>query len=64
MTGFEDFPMPADYPHFPRRDQVRAYLEAYARAHGHYDVIRFSTTVALGRPVRPTADRSAPPAGG
>ena len=22
-TSFEHFPMPADYPHFPRRDQVR-----------------------------------------
>jgi cation diffusion facilitator CzcD-associated flavoprotein CzcO len=30
MTAFEDFPMPADYPHFPRRDQVRAYIESYA----------------------------------
>lgn len=45
MTGFEGFPMPADYPHFPRRDQVRSYLESYAREHGLYDVIRFETAV-------------------
>jgi cation diffusion facilitator CzcD-associated flavoprotein CzcO len=51
MTGFEDFPMPADYPHFPRRDQVREYLESYARAHGHYDIIRFNTAVLSVEPV-------------
>ncbi|WP_447348642.1 NAD(P)-binding protein, partial [Salmonella enterica] len=22
MTGFEGFPMPSDYPHFPRRTQI------------------------------------------
>lgn len=51
MTGFEDFPMPAHYPHFPRRDQVRAYLESYARHHGHYDIIRFNTTVSSVVPI-------------
>ncbi|TCL79433.1 MULTISPECIES: NAD(P)-binding domain-containing protein [unclassified Rathayibacter] len=51
MTHFEDFPMPADYPHFPRRDQVRAYLESYAEAHGLGDVIRFETPVASVRPI-------------
>ena len=50
-TGFEGFPMPADYPHFPRRDQVREYLESYARAHGHYDLIRFNTAVSSVEPV-------------
>ncbi|MEU6145619.1 FAD-dependent oxidoreductase [Streptomyces sp. NPDC047081] len=51
MTHFEDFPMPADYPHFPRRDQVRAYIESYARTHGHYDIIRFNTAVASVVPI-------------
>jgi hypothetical protein len=51
MTHFEDFPMPVDYPHFPRRDQVRAYLESYAEANGHYDVIRFNTAVLSVIPV-------------
>jgi cation diffusion facilitator CzcD-associated flavoprotein CzcO len=44
-TFFEDFPMPADYTHFPRRDQVRTYIESYARANGHYDIIRFNTAI-------------------
>lgn len=51
MTHFEDFPMPADYPHFPRRDQVRAYLESYAEANGHYDIIRFNTAVESVAPI-------------
>lgn len=51
MTHFEDFPMPADYPHFPRRDQVRDYLESYARHHGLSDVIRFDTSVSSVTPV-------------
>jgi thioredoxin reductase len=51
MTHFEDFPMPAHYPHFPRRDQVREYLESYAREHGHYDIIRFNTAVVSVVPV-------------
>lgn len=50
-TFFEDFPMPADYPHFPRRDQVRTYIESYARAKGHYDIIRFNTAIVSVVPV-------------
>ena len=51
MTAFEDFPMPAEYPHFPRRDQIRAYIESYAQARGLYDVITFNTTVHSVVPV-------------
>ena len=51
MTHFEDFPMPPHYPHFPRRDQVRTYLESYAEAHGHYDIIRFNTAVRSATPI-------------
>jgi cation diffusion facilitator CzcD-associated flavoprotein CzcO len=51
MTSFEDFPMPADLPHFPRRDEVRDYIESYARAHGHYEVIRFGTAVGSVVPI-------------
>jgi hypothetical protein len=51
MTAFEGFPMPAAYPHFPRRDQVRAYIEAYARHHGHDELIRFGTEVVSVSPV-------------
>ncbi|MER6424757.1 NAD(P)-binding domain-containing protein [Streptomyces sp. NPDC001137] len=56
MTTFEDFPMPDHYPHFPRRDQVRAYIESYAREHGLYDVIRFGTAVTSVEPVEGPAD--------
>ena len=45
MTSFEAFPMPTDYPHFPRRDQVRSYIEAYAEHQGHYDLITFGAEV-------------------
>ena len=51
MTAFEDFPMPVQYPHFPRRDQIRAYIESYAQASGLYDVITFNTTVHSVVPV-------------
>lgn len=50
MTAFEGFPMPSGYPHFPRRDEVRAYIEAYARHNGHYDLITFNTEVASVTP--------------
>jgi cation diffusion facilitator CzcD-associated flavoprotein CzcO len=52
MTHFEDFPMPADYPHFPRRDQVREYIESYARHHGHYALIKFNTAVTSVVPIK------------
>ena len=54
MTHFEDFPMPADYPHFPRRDQVRDYIESYADAFGLREYIRFSTSVTSVTPVKTT----------
>lgn len=50
-TFFEGFPMPASYPHFPRRDQVRDYIEAYAdhaELRGH---IAFGTEVISVVPV-------------
>ncbi len=55
MTHFEGFPMPADFPHFPRRDQVRAYIESYARHHGHFEMIHFNTAVESVTPV-PSGD--------
>lgn len=45
MTHFEGFPMPREYPHFPRRTQVVEYLESYAREHGLYELITFNTSV-------------------
>ena len=45
MTSFADFPMPADYPDFPRHEQIRDYLEHYVDRFGFRDRIRFRTTV-------------------
>ena len=45
VTGYEGFPMPADYPLFPSRDQVLAYLNAYADHFGLRRHIRFGTGV-------------------
>jgi cation diffusion facilitator CzcD-associated flavoprotein CzcO len=50
-TAFEDFPMPAEYPHFPRREQISSYIESFARARGHYEIIEFDTEVISVTPV-------------
>ena len=51
VTGYAGFPMPADYPLFPSRDQVTAYLRAYADAHGLHERITFGVRVASVEPV-------------
>ncbi|MGZ1490690.1 flavin-containing monooxygenase [Brevibacterium sediminis] len=51
QTFFEDFPMPADYPHFPRRDQVRDYIVSFAEEFALTDHIRFSTAVEAVEPI-------------
>jgi len=51
MTFFEGFPMPAEYPHFPRRSQVLSYLRAYAEEFGLDARIRFDTAVESVEPV-------------
>ena len=50
MTAFADFPMPADYPHFPDHEQIRDYLDAYVDHFGFRDRIRFRTTVERVEP--------------
>lgn len=50
-THFEGFPMPTDYPHFPRRDQVRDYIEAYADYADLRKHITFETEVVAVDPV-------------
>jgi cation diffusion facilitator CzcD-associated flavoprotein CzcO len=45
MTAFSDFPAPADHPLHPAAEQIHAYLEAYARAFGVVERIRFDTAV-------------------
>ena len=51
MTHFEDFPMPAHYPHFPRRDEVRDYIHSFAADRGHDQRIQLNTEVISVVPV-------------
>ena len=51
VSGFVGFPMPAHYPVYPSRDQMRAYLQSYAEAKGLMDTIRFNVSVDGIRPV-------------
>ena len=44
-TEFSDFPMPEDYPDFPRHDQIAAYFDAYVDHFGFREQIRFRTGV-------------------
>ena len=37
LAGFRDFPMPDDYPDYPRHDQILRYIRAYA---DHHDLTR------------------------
>jgi hypothetical protein len=49
-TEFTDYPMPADYPDFPSRQQMVAYLRDFARHFNLRGDIAFSTKVVLVRP--------------
>src|SRR4051812_12359909 len=42
---YADFPMPADYPDFPRHDQIARYFDSYVDHFGFRDRIRFDTGV-------------------
>ena len=50
VSGFVGFPMPAQYPVYPSRDQMRAYLQSFAEAKGLIDKIRFGVAVEEARP--------------
>ncbi|MGV9796938.1 flavin-containing monooxygenase [Mycobacterium sp. NPDC003449] len=52
QTVFEGFPMPEHYPHFPRRDQVAEYIDAYAGSRGLHRRITFGTEVLSVTPVQ------------
>ena len=53
-SGFEGMPMPADYPLFPSRDQMRDYILGFAAHHGLGSHIRFNTAVTSARPLDPS----------
>lgn len=61
QTHFEGFPMPADFPHFPRRDQIVDYLHSYGRERGLLDHITFNTEVLS---VTPAATEGTPGSAG
>jgi cation diffusion facilitator CzcD-associated flavoprotein CzcO len=44
-SGFEDFPMPENYPDYPRHDLVLAYFESYVEHFNLMRNIRFKTEV-------------------
>jgi cation diffusion facilitator CzcD-associated flavoprotein CzcO len=50
-SGFEGFPMPAEYPLFPSRDQMRDYILGFAAHHGLGSSVRFNTAVTSARPL-------------
>lgn len=52
-TEYADFPMPADYPDFPSREQMLAYLNAYAAAFNLRENIEFNKKVVM---IAPRAD--------
>ena len=52
-TAYAEFPMPREYPDFPSREQMLAYLGAYADAFDLRPHISFGTTVTRVRPLSP-----------
>jgi cation diffusion facilitator CzcD-associated flavoprotein CzcO len=40
LSGFRDFPMPEDFPDYPRHDRILEYVRSYAR---HHDLERHVT---------------------
>ena len=51
LSGFAGYPMPADYPVFPSRDQMRGYLERFADETGVRDRVTFGIRVERLEPL-------------
>lgn len=49
-TEYSDFPMPADYPDFPSRQQMLDYLRSYTDHFNLRPQIQFKTEVLMSRP--------------
>lgn len=45
QSGFLGFPMPAEYPDYPRHDQILRYIQAFADHHGLTGRVRLRTRV-------------------
>jgi len=50
-TAYTDYPMPSDYPDFPSAEQMRRYLESYARDRGIVKRIEFRRKVLRAAPL-------------
>lgn len=50
LSGFSGFPMPGDYPDYPRHDQILRYIRAYADHHGITPMVRTGTSVLQATP--------------
>ncbi len=48
-SSLAGFPMPADYPDYPRHELIARYLEDYARSSGLHDHIKFRSRVVTVR---------------
>lgn len=51
LSGFRGFPMPEDYPDYPRHDRILAYVRDYARHVGVEAHATFGVRVTQARPV-------------
>ena len=51
MSHFDGYPMPEDWPDYPRHDQILEYCRAYARDMGLYDHARFGISVTAAAPI-------------
>ncbi len=51
MTGFADWPMPADWPDYPSARLVLRYVRDYARRHGLHAHARFGQAVTRAEPL-------------
>ena len=52
-SGFQDLPMPAGWPNFPRREQVLEYLRMYAERFGLAERVTLGVAVEQVRPRGP-----------
>lgn len=50
LSEYEDFPMPAEYPDYPKHNQIQAYFESYAAHFGVMPHIRFKHEVTSAVP--------------
>ncbi len=50
QSGFRGFPMPDDYPDYPRHDQILRYVQSYAEHHGLTSGIRHGVRVERAEP--------------